>query len=251
MRLRLCFALLLIGVGSLACSSKSSKPKANNQPQSTGTDTGTGTDTNTNTDAGDPDAGGTGVSTTADCPAWPAEKLAPIIGPFFYGTDPRPCRIEIGNTYLFFAWVAGTQHLDTMKNVAGPETTQYEYDADGLLVDAVKTHGTQKATTMYKYAADSTTWTTTDYTGAVTTTVYKLGAQGYPTEVTIDPAPSGQPVRYVHEYENCQLMKRVAYDAGGAVNNDQTADYYYDDQGRVIERKATGDDEVFVYDTGC
>ena len=241
MRLRLCFALLLIGVGSFACSSKSDKPKS-----STGTSTDTDTNTNTNTDAGDSDA-------SAGCPAWPTEKLAPVIGPFFYGTDPRPCRIEIGKTYLFFAWVPGTQRVDTMKNVAGPETTQYHYDDNGLIKDAVKTNSkNQTTTTTYEYTPKSTTWTTTDdSSGAVTTTVYKLDAQGYPTEVTINPAPAGQPVRYVHQYENCILKFRIAYNADGTENADLEADYSYDDQGRMIERRVTGDDEVFVYDTGC
>jgi hypothetical protein len=247
MRLRSCFALLLIGVSSLACSSKSSKPKANNQPPSTGTDTGTDTNTNTDTDAGDPDAGGTNVNGNANCQPWPVEKLAPMIGPFFYGTDPRPCRIEIGNTNLFYTW-DGTPRVTQMQNVAGAETTIYEYDDNGVIKDAVKTNSKGTTTTTYTYTSNATTWTTKDPTGATTTTVYKLDAKGYPTEVTVTPAPSGQPSRYVHEYDdNCRLTFRIAYNPDGSENTGQTAQYIYGSEDRVSERVATGDDEVIYY----
>ena len=245
MRMRWSVALMLVGITSaLGCSSSSNKANNTSQPQTR--DERADPNTNPNVDAGDSDAG-PDVNVNANCPAWPTEKLAPIVGPFFFG-DGRLCHIVINKSaHQFYDW--NDTHVTQMRVVTTSETTVYAYDPnnDALLTSATLSNTKGTTTTSYAYKSDATTWTTTDTKGNVTTVVYTLDPQGYPLQTTIAPPPTDSPVRFVHEYADCQLKRRVAYNADGSVNDDYTADYIYDDQGRISERSAPKDDELFVY----
>lgn len=237
MRMRFCISLLVLGVCSLACSSNSSKKTTQTNPQSTSTDT----NTNTGTDAGESDAGN-----NDNCPAWSAAKLMPLVGPFFYGTDSRPCRVRnaVQNTNIYIAY--NGDQVASMTAVSSNDQTTYSYNGDGVIVKATRTQASGTSVTTYEYTSESLTQTTE--TGGVTsTTLYRLDAQGYPTVATVNPPLEGQPVRFVHEYENCRLVRRVAYNADGSVNNDVSAEYFYDDSGRIYERDAPKDDQIYGY----
>lgn len=236
MRMRFCISLLVLGVCSLACSSNSNKKAAQTNPQSTGTDT----NTSTGTDAGESDAGN-----NDNCPAWPAAKLLPAIGPFFYGTDSRPCRVRtVGGANLYISY--NGDQVASMLAVASNDQTTYSYNGDGVIVKATRAQASGTSVTTYTYTAESLTQTTETASGTSTIT-YQLDAQGYPTVATIDPPQKGQPVRFVHEYENCRLVRRVAYNVDGTANDDVSAEYKYDDTGRIYEISAPNDDEIYGY----
>ena len=236
--MRFCISLLVLGVCSLACSSSSKKSTQPN-PQNTSTDTNT--NTNTSTDAGDSDAGN-----NDNCPAWPAAKLLPLVGPFFYGADPRPCRVRnaVQGTNLYIQY--NGDKVASMTAVSSNDQTSYSFNGDGAIVKATRTQASGTSVTTYAYTAESLTQTTVT-AGVTSTTLYKLDSQGYPTVATIDPPLADQPARFVHEYENCKLVRRVAYNADGSVNSDISAEYYYDDSGRIYERFAPKDDQFYGY----
>jgi len=243
MRMRFCISLLILGVCSFACSSNSSKKTTQTNPQSTGTDTST----NTGTDAGESDAGN-----NDNCPAWPAGKLLPLVGPFFYGTDPRPCRVRnVQGTNLYIGYTG--DQVTSLTAVSSNDQTAYSYNADGVIIKAIRTQASGTSVSTYAYADDSLTQTT-ETAGVTSTTLYLLDAQGYPTVATVNPPQAGQPARFVHEYENCRLVRRIAYNADGSVNSDISAIYEYDESGRIYERSAPKDDEIYGYldaDNNC
>ena len=236
MRTRFYISLLVLGVCSLACSSSSTKKATQTNPQTTGTDT----NTSAGTDAGESDAGN-----NDNCPAWPAAKLLPVIGPFFYGTDSGPCRVRIVQGANLYFKYNGDQ-VATMTAVASNDQTTYSYDGDGVIVKATHAQGSATSVTTYAYTAESLTQTT-EATSGTSTITYMLDAQGYPTVATVNPPQEGQPVRFVHEYENCRLVRRVAYNADGTVNDDFSAVYNYDDSGRIYELSSPSDDEIYGY----
>jgi hypothetical protein len=242
MRTRFCISLFILGLCSLACSSKATK-KNTLPPQTTGTDTSTETDTTTDTDAGDIDAGN-----TSNCEAWPSERLAPLVGPFFYGNSPRPCRVKntAQNTSLYFQYRDNGQ-LDSLVNPAANDQTKYEYNGDGLIGTATRTQPSGTSVTTYLYGADSVTLTTVSG-GATSTQTYKLDAKGYPTVVTLDPPQEGQPVRFVHEYDSCRIVRRAAYNSDGSVNDQLTADCDYEEStGHMKGRHSPLDDQNYYY----
>ncbi len=239
MRVRLCVSLFLLAACA-ACSSNSAK-KTVQPPTSTGTDTGTETETNTSTDAGDSDAG-----TTENCPEWPKEKLMPMIGPFFFGNLPRPCRVKnvLNGTSQYYEYQG--DHVATLTAVAANDQTTFQYEGD-LIVGAARTQPSGSSTQTYDYTAERLTQTA-ESDGTTSKTVYRLDARGYPTVATVEPPQEGQPARFVHVYKDCRLVQRIAYDADGSVNNDISAEYYYDDDtGRITERYAPKDDQLFGY----
>jgi YD repeat-containing protein len=134
----------------------------------------------------------------------------------------------------------------SMTAVASNEQTTYSYDGDGLIIKATHTQGSVSSATTYAYTAESLTQTT-ESAGVTSTTLYTLDAQGYPTVATVNPPQEGEPVRYVHQYENCRLVGRVAYNGDGTVNDDFSAVYIYDASGRIDECSAPKDDEIYGY----
>jgi hypothetical protein len=242
MRVRFSVSLLVLGLCSIACSSNSTKKTTQPPPQNIATDTSTDTNTETDVDAGDIDAGNTSA-----CNEWPPGKLMPFVGPFFYGESPRPCRVKNNaqNTSLFLNYSASGQ-LDTLLNSATGDKgqTKYAYDqTSGLLATATQ----DGSVTTYEYAKDKLTLTTVS--GSTTSTqVYRLDAKGYPTVVTITPPPEGQPVRFLHEYDNCRMIKRTAFNADGSENEELTAEYEYEEStGHMKRRYAPLDDQNYYY----
>jgi hypothetical protein len=237
--MRFCIVLFVMSTIPLACSSNTAKKTVHPTPN--GTDTSTDTNTHTGTDAGESDAG-----SNENCAVWPAQKLMPAIGPFFFGTNPRPCRVKnvLNNTNQYYQYEAD-RLISSTAVISGDQTT-YHYDG-ALIVAATRTQASTTSSITYDYTAERLTQST-ETAGAVSKTIYQLDSMGYPTIATVEPPQEGQPVRFVHEYENCRLVRRLAYNADGAINDDLSAEYYYDDNsGRITERYATKDDQVYGY----
>jgi len=235
--MRFCINLFVLVVCTVACSSNSTKKTG--QPASTGTDTSTNTATNTGTDAGQSDAG------TENCAPWPREKLMPAIGPFFFGANPRPCRVKYvsSDTNLYYEYSDG--HLIAATAVASNDKTTYQLEGD-LIVGATRTQPSGTSTIAFEYTDDLLIQTTTAG-GTQSSITYQLGPNGYPTLATLQPPQQGQPVRFVHEYDTCRLVRRVAYNADGSVSNDNTAEYHYDALGRIEQRYTPKDDQLYGY----
>ena len=246
MRLLTCLSLLTFIAPIAGCSSNSSHPAAAGGTSSqvdNSTGGQSGLDAAADCDGGaDLDSGETSTC-TGGCPVWPQEKLAPVVGPFFYGTHPGPCRIIVNGSGYYYMTYDSNGLLTKMDLVATNTNTLYTY-TNGLLT----TETTGQNVTTYAYTANSLSITATTNTG-VTQADYTLDDLGYPQAVTVvnTPAQPTAPTHYQHEYKNCQLVARIAYNADNSINDAAAAQYSYDDQGNLIERATTGDDEVYDY----
>jgi len=234
MHMRFCCALLMFSLCPLACSSNSKKHTTPSQEQITDPN-----NTNVQYDAGAADGGA--------CAEWPASKLVPYIGPFFFGSRPRLCRVDSSTQgHVFFEYNDDYTRITRQAIAATGDITTFTYDASGLITQSLRTTSKGNTTTTFEYSAEQMTQTST--TGSETVTqITHLDEFGYPRELTLSPVTTGQPTRYLHEYVDCHLQRRVAYNSDKSVNDDLSADYSYDDLGRISERRAPKDSSVFVY----
>jgi hypothetical protein len=186
-------------------------------------------------------------SENADCAAWPLPKLFPLIGPFFFGNDPGPCTLTAAGVQYDFSYNSENV-LTEMANSDRSDVTTYEY-AQGLLVRETRREHEDISTTTYDYAEGKVSTLTTDPDGVGVAYEYLLDDLGYvQTAKLLNPVLSAsQPTHYLYQYDGCNIGRRIAFDRDDAANLDDTADYSYDSQGHLIERKNAVSDEIFDY----
>lgn len=192
---------------------------------------------------------GTATELTTDagqrCPWLPSRKLFPVLGAFA-GPVPGPCIQFEGTLQYEYAYDAHGQVLSR----TGPanEHTSYFW-TQGLLVREEQESGESSAITNYEYASNSVRLTKTTSHGLSSAYTYALNDEGYVTDaMLVNPTNSSSvPVRYEYLYVGCQLRYRIAYDSNGKLNLTATAEYSYNDQGQLIQRKSEERESRFGY----
>ena len=195
--------------------------------------------------------GGTG-GLASDCPPWPAAKLFPWIGPFFYGSNPGPCtHVQIQpsggstKTYQFSYDASGTLQEEATTN--GSDRFSFT-SSEGLLTGATYTYVGGQSAFSYQYDSSSVTFTQTTESGTTVAT-YFLDSLGYPqhAQQTGQGAENGGPASWTYHYQDCRIQQRLIYDSSGAELTDYASTYSYDAQGNLIEILSEVWEDTFEY----
>jgi YD repeat-containing protein len=264
---------VLLGILVLACDSEESTNvsagapggnlgsgnagTSNTSAGGSGSQSGTGgTSTQNQGGTANVNAGGT-ANVNAGCAAWPKAKLFPTIGPFFYGTNPGPCKMIVtsgttstSTTTFNYTYDASGQ-LTGQVTDDGSQVTTYQYE-QGLLTHETSTNTTASTQTVttYTYSGNTVTYSSASAGATVSGYVYTLDAQGYPITVTalqVTSTDASVATHHTYEYENCRLLRRVGYNAANEEVTGQAAAYTYDESGRVSHRTMANRDESYDY----
>ena len=187
--------------------------------------------------AGGGRSGSTVGNPSGNCPPWSVSKLFPIIGPFFYGPDPGPCRTSDGRTT--FSYAAGRVQSDTDSMLKLTET--FTWQADQLSSST----GTG-ADANYTYSPGTVVIVTTQANSPPGMQSYHLDSAGYPLSASIGTGSSQRWLKY--DYVGCRLDRRYETDASGNelnVAQDSAINFTYDAIGHVLARNGE------QYDYGC
>ena len=201
----------------------------------------------------------------SQCPAWPLEKLFPVVGPFFYGPDKGPCSATetdrpsgaVPKTFTVNYTYNGEQPAMAHTPAGSTLVHQYEYTyLQGLLSKELDFKEGLQSQITYTYDTHKASYLLIDAGGNRFQYDYTLDPNGYPTSVdlgtyvngTLTPPASG-PARFVFEYERCAIQRRAALTLAGDPSAPSTSTYVYDDAGHLVDINSP--DREVVYDYAC
>jgi hypothetical protein len=190
---------------------------------------------------------GSGVSDTSSCPVWPASKLMPYVGLFFYGPDPGPCTATTTYSTGLTSddWVFGYDSgLVVLETHSSEPSTTYAW-SNGLLTSSVTTDSGSVTSYTYGYTANSLVVSN----GASSEVRYTLSPSGYPIAADVVLVAGGSAMTASYEYSGCQLSRRVVR-RDGALIASECYSYEYDGAGHIVTRRFD-DGVVDRFDYSC
>jgi hypothetical protein len=171
---------------------------------------------------------------TGGCPRWPVEQLLPLIGPFHYGVNPKPCVIltsDAAGGATLERVVYKEDRVVGLRQLPSGAETSFVYEGS-TLVRSVE----QGATRTYRYIEGGVTIDAASGGLGIGQTTYELDALGYPLSGEQFDASGVRTMRWVYHYQGCRLSNREDSTLQGGVWQETLWEYFYDSQGRLTTR---------------